>query len=338
MEIQTNVSLKPYHTFGIEVKAKEFCEVSVVAELKEALRYAEVEQYPYFILGGGSNVLFTQDYDGLVIRVNTKGKEKVSEDSTTVLWRVQAGENWHDFVMWTLDQGYYGLENLALIPGTVGAAPIQNIGAYGVEVKDVVETVEVLDVDTFDIKDIPHDACAFGYRDSIFKRQKGKYIVLAVTFRLQKNAGTLVMDYGAVKAALAQMKVDAPTAEDVAQAVINIRQSKLPDPATLGNSGSFFKNPVVDFAVFETIQKTYPDVPHYKLNNTDVKIPAGWLIEQAGFKGKRFGDAGVHDMQALVLVNHGKASGQELFDLAQNIRQKVKVDFGIDLAFEVNIL
>ncbi|PID68681.1 MAG: UDP-N-acetylenolpyruvoylglucosamine reductase [Flavobacteriia bacterium] len=338
MEIQTNVSLKPYHTFGIEVKTKAFCEVSVVAELKEALRFAETEHYPYFILGGGSNVLFTQDYDGLIIRINTKGKEKVTEDSTTVLWRVQAGEHWHDFVMWTLDQGYCGLENLALIPGTVGAAPIQNIGAYGVEVKDVVKTVEVLDVDTFDIKEIPHDACAFGYRDSIFKRQKGKYIVLAVTFGLQKNGGTLVTDYGAVKAALAQMKVDVPTAGDVAQAVINIRQSKLPDPAILGNSGSFFKNPVVDVAVLETIQKNYPNVPHYKLNNTDVKIPAGWLIEQAGFKGKRFGDAGVHDMQALVLVNHGKASGQEMFDLAQNIRQKVKADFGIDLAFEVNIL
>ena len=337
-EIKKHFPLKSIHTFGIDVKADEYVKVESIADLKQAILFAKANQLDYFILGGGSNVLFTHDYKGLIIHIKTEGKSVIRQNSEHLMLKVQAGENWHDFVMWTLENGYSGIENLALIPGTIGAAPIQNIGAYGVEVKDVIECVEVLDVETMEVTRIVNKDCNFGYRDSIFKHQKGKYIILAVTFRLNKNTNQLKLDYGAINNQLVENNISNPAAKDVANAVIDIRQSKLPDPVVLGNSGSFFKNPVIDKKLFEILLIKYPNMPFYALENDQIKIPAGWLIEKAGFKGKRFGDAGVHDKQALVLVNYGKAKGKEILELAEYIRKAVHEQFGIALEFEVNII
>jgi len=338
MKIHNNISLKAYNTFGIESIATQFVEIDSIDALKEVLKYIEDHHLNYYILGGGSNTLFSQNFDGIVIHLQIKGITIIKENSNAVLLKVCAGENWHELVMWSLAQGYTGLENLALIPGNVGSSPIQNIGAYGVEVKDIIDYVEVMEVTTQSIQKIMHSECQFGYRDSIFKKSKRKYIVTAVSFNLKKNQSQVNTTYGAIQSVLIQKGIVQPTALDIANTVIQIRQSKLPDPKVLGNSGSFFKNPVISKTLFSKLQSLFPEIPHYPAPDDQVKLAAGWLIEQAGFKGKRFGEVGVHEQQALVLVNYGNAQGTEVVALAQKIQQTVLTQFGVTLEMEVNIV
>ncbi|MFD0862623.1 UDP-N-acetylmuramate dehydrogenase [Sungkyunkwania multivorans] len=337
MKIQHNISLKPYNTFGIDSMAKHFVSINSVKELQQLL---DDHSYPEkFILGGGSNMLMAKDIDTLVVHVNIKGIEKVSETASEVIITAKAGENWHQFVLWCLEQDYGGLENMSLIPGNVGTAPIQNIGAYGIELKDVFQSCEAIEISSNTLKTFDREDCKFGYRNSIFKNEaKGKYIITSVTFRLTKNNHKLNTSYGAIETELAEMGIDVPKIKDISNAVIAIRQRKLPDPAILGNSGSFFKNPIIKKEAFAVLQQKYPDIPHYVVSNDEIKVPAGWLIEEAGFKGKRFGDAGVHKNQALVLVNHGNATGSELWGLAQKIQQCVLARFGIAIEAEVNVI
>lgn len=338
MKIHNNISLKTFNTFGIDVNASQFVEVHSIEDLKEVLNYIKENQLNYYILGGGSNILFTRDFDGVVVHIQTKGIAITRQSQHAVLVKVSAGENWHDWVMWSLEQGYSGLENLALIPGNVGSSPIQNIGAYGVEVKNVIECVEVMDIETGRIRKVVQSDCQFGYRDSIFKKSKGKYIVTAVNFHLKKNQNQVNTSYGAIQSVLEQKGNLQPTALDIANTVIQIRQSKLPDPKILGNSGSFFKNPVIPKNLFSQLQSRFPEIPHYPAPDDQVKLAAGWLIEHAGYKGKRFGEVGVHEQQALVLVNYGNAQGTEVVALAQKIQQTVLTQFGVTLEIEVNIV
>ncbi len=335
LNIQQNISLKPYNTFGIDVKAKKFVSITSITDLKEII----AERDDFFILSGGSNLLLTKDFDKLVIHLNLKGKEVVEENDDHVLVNVQAGENWHEFVLWCLDHDFGGVENLSLIPGNVGTAPIQNIGAYGVELKDFMHELEALEVELGNLVKFKNADCEFGYRDSIFKRHaKGKYIITSVTFKLAKGNHKLNTSYGAIQSELEKKGIENPNIKDLSNAVIAIRQSKLPDPKELGNSGSFFKNPVISKHQFRQLQHKHPEVPFYTVSETEVKVPAGWLVEQCGFKGQRFGDAGVHKKQALVLVNYGNATGQEIFELSKKIQQTVKETFEIYLEAEVNII
>lgn len=336
LKIRNNISLKNYNTFGIDAKARHFISVQTVDELINVLK---LEEYPEkFILGGGSNMLLTDDVNALVIHINIKGIEIVSKNNNTVTVKANAGENWHEFVLWTLNHGFGGLENLSLIPGNVGTAPIQNIGAYGVELKDVFVSCEAIETATYKIVDFSLNECEFGYRDSVFKRKTGKYIIINVTFKLTVNRHTLNTSYGAIENQLNSLNITNPTIKDVSNAVIFIRKSKLPDPSEIGNSGSFFKNPVVSKVKFNKLQANFPDLPYYEVSDEEVKIPAGWLIEQCGFKGKRYGDAGVHTKQALVLVNYGNATGKEIMDLAKKIQASVKEKFDIEIIPEVNIV
>jgi len=293
----------------------------------------------FFILSGGSNLLLTKDVDKLVIHLNTKGIEVVQENSNDILIKVQAGENWHEFVLWCIDHNYGGVENLSLIPGNIGTAPIQNIGAYGVELKDSMHNLEALEIDTLTTKTFTNKNCEFGYRNSVFKNElKGKYIITSVTFKLTKNTHKLNSSYGAIRSELDKGNIINPTIKDISKAIIAIRQSKLPDPKEIGNSGSFFKNPIISTTDFKNLQKTYPDAPHYVVSKNEIKVPAGWLVEQCGFKGKRFGDAGVHKKQALVLVNYNNATGKEIFELSKKIQKTVLEKFEIQLDAEVNII
>ncbi len=334
MKLHTQHSLKAFNTFGIDQTAENFVAVESTEELKEALNLAQFEQK--FILGGGSNLLLTQPIKGLCIHIALKGINVIREDDKTVIVEAMAGENWHDFVCWTLEQGYGGLENLSLIPGNVGTSPIQNIGAYGVELKDVFESCTAFDRHNLTQRTFTREDAQFGYRSSFFKTKgKGQYVISAVQFKLTKKAHVINTSYGAIKEALGNKE---STPQNIAHAVISIRQSKLPNPAELGNSGSFFKNPVISKAQFNQLLTTFPKLPSYPQENGEVKIPAGWLIDQLGFKGKRIGDAGVHKKQALVLVNYGNASGQEILTLAQKIQADVKESFNISLEAEVNIL
>lgn len=336
MQIQEHINLKPYNTFGVNAFAKFFAEVNTVDELREVLNDPRFPDK--FILGGGSNMLLTQDIDALVIHINLKGIDVVKETENTVLIKAMAGENWHEFVLYCLENDFGGIENLSLIPGNVGTAPIQNIGAYGVELKDVFHSCEALNIKTGTMKTFELKDCNFDYRSSVFKTtQKGKYIITGVTLQLTKNNHNINTGYGAIKDELFNMGVTVPTIQDVSKAVIAIRQSKLPDPKQLGNSGSFFKNPVVNKNTFSRFIEKHPEAPFYKVSENAYKIPAGWLIEQAGFKGKRFGDAGVHAKQALVLVNYGDATGEEILNLSKNIQGKVQELFGIALEAEVNV-
>ena len=337
MEIQQDISLKKYNTFGINAKARYFCEINSIAELKKAL---SLKGYPnLFVLGGGSNMLITKDLENLVLHINLKGIELITENEDEAIIKVSAGENWHNMVLWTLDHGYGGLENLSLIPGNAGTAPIQNIGAYGVELKDTFVDCETMEIATGELVTFTKDQCQFGYRDSYFKREGlGKYIITSVSFKLTKRNHKLNVDYGAIVSQLQNCGITNPGIKDVSEAVIAIRKSKLPDPRELGNSGSFFKNPVIDRQRFDKFTKTYPDAPFYKVSENEFKIPAGWLIEQCGFKGKRFGDAGVHTNQALVLVNYGNASGADIIALAETIIETVEQRFGIVISPEVNII
>lgn len=331
--IEQHKSLKAYNTFGVECFCEYFTSVSTTEELRAALLNEDFSQR--FILGGGSNLLLTKNLSGLCIHINLKGIRIVEEDDDLVIIEASAGENWHDFVLWTLDQGYGGLENLALIPGNIGTAPIQNIGAYGVELKDRFVNCTTLDTITTTTHRFNLEEAVFGYRNSIFKTDlKGKHVITAVQFRLTKKNHILKTDYGVIQEELVS-KVSSP--KNIAEAVIAIRQRKLPDPKKIGNSGSFFKNPLVSEIQFQNLLLDYPEMPHYRISDSEVKIPAGWIIDRLGYKGIKRGAAGVHEHQALVLVNHGNASGIEILTLAKEIQEKVLVNFKISLEIEVNI-
>jgi UDP-N-acetylmuramate dehydrogenase len=337
MEIQTNFSLKNYNTFGIEAKAKQFVAVHNIAELTAILKQNKSESM--FILGGGSNMLLTKDINALVIHVDLKGKRIIKENEDSVWVESQAGENWHEFVVWTIDQNFGGLENMSLIPGNVGTTPVQNIGAYGTEIKDTFVSCEALTVKNQELKTFTKEECHFGYRESTFKNAvKDQYIITSVVFKLTKRNHIINTSYGDITNELAKNNIVNPSLKDVSQAVIAIRKSKLPDPKVLGNSGSFFKNPILLKSDFEKIQQQFPEMKYYDVSATEVKVPAGWLIEQAGFKGKRFGDTGIHKNQALVLVNYGKATGQEILDVSKHIQETIFTTFGIHIEAEVNVI
>lgn len=340
LEFKQNVSLKPYNTFDVEAEADFFYEVTTEQELQEALE--QKEDLPLLVLGGGSNVLFTQNFSGLVLRMDLKGITVVQETAEQVTLKVMAGEVWHDLVLHTLKNNWGGLENLSLIPGSVGACPIQNIGAYGVEAKDTIEAVEVMEVASGQSMIFSPSDCEFGYRDSYFKREgKGKYIITAVTFVLQKNP-TPNIEYRALQNYFDKRLKDAwaspITIQDVSEAVVSIRQSKLPDPKFYGNAGSFFKNPIIERLKLQPLLYKYKEVPFFAVDEKHVKIPAGWLVETAGWKGIRHGDVGVHKDQALVIINYDKATGAQVRDFGIKISQDVEHKFGIKLEPEVNIL
>lgn len=337
MEIIHNKSLQGLNTFGVEAVAKYFVEISSVEDFTALTQTTEFQNETKLILGGGSNILFTTDVDGLVIKNNLLGKKLVEENDDIVKVVVASGENWHKVVLWATENKWSGIENLALIPGSVGATPVQNIGAYGVELQETLRSVDVVDMATGEIKEFSADECKFGYRDSIFKNEaKGKYFITGITLELSKNH-TLRTEYGALTTQLKEMNVDDPKLHDVRDAVIAVRQSKLPDPKQIGNAGSFFKNPIVSNEIFQKLHLEYPDMPHYDQDG-GVKIPAGWLIEQCGWKGKRVGNTGVHEKQALVLVNYGAATGQEIKKLSEDIQDSVQEKFDIQLETEVTIL
>ncbi len=337
MQIQENISLKPWHTFKTEAKARFFTVAGSPEEMIEALSFANTKILPYLILGGGSNILFTQDFPGIVIKNDIRFVKVEKENDTTVWVKAGAGEPWPEFVDNCVEHHWCGVENLSLIPGTVGASPVQNIGAYGIEVKDVIEQVEVLDTRSFKTKSLSNAECQFGYRNSIFKQEKGKWVVTAVTYRLQKQF-TPNLNYRPLKDFFSGRSTEKITPKKISEAVKHIRRSKLPSPEELGNAGSFFKNPVIHDAQLNDLLSRFPDLPFFRLANNQAKLAAGWLIEQSGWKGKRLGDAGVHHRQALVLVNHGNAHGKEILNLAEKIRSGVKIKFGVHLEFEVNIL
>lgn len=336
MQIIENQSLKPHNTFGIEAKARYFVEVHSEEELRQALQ-SNIQ--PIFILGGGSNILLTQDFNGLVIKNSIPGKEIVKINENQALVRIGAGENWHQTVLWTLAQGFGGLENLSLIPGTVGASPMQNIGAYGVELKDVFHHLEAMERTTGEIHTFDKTACQFGYRESIFKKElKEKYIITRVYLQLTTTHHKINISYGAIKDILAVENITNPTIHDISNAVIYIRSSKLPDPLSIGNAGSFFKNPEISKTKFDILQQQFPTIPAFPGEKGGIKVPAGWLIEQCGWKGTRRGDAGCYDKQALVLVNYGNAKGADIWQLAMDIVQSVKQKFDIQLSPEVNVV
>ena len=333
-----NVSLKPYNTFGIDQKASKFCEITTTQDLISLVKGGSLTGQPLLVLGGGSNLLLTKDFDGLVLKNGIKGIEVVEETGAYVRVKVGAGENWHAFVMYALDHNWAGIENLALIPGTVGAAPMQNIGAYGVEIKEVFHSLEAVDLSTGSLRVFDKAACDFGYRESIFKKElKDKYVITSVIFQLNKQP-TFNTSYGAIADTLSEMGVQELSIRAIADAVISIRQSKLPDPAQIGNSGSFFKNPVVHKSLYASIKSEFPNVPGYPVSEDEIKIPAAWLIEQAGWKGYRSGQIGVHQRQPLVLVNYGGGKGQDILALARQIQKSVKDRFGVILNPEVNII
>ncbi len=334
LNFQKDISLRTYNTFGIDVKSKKFIGIQSTDVLKAVL--AENQGAQVLLLGGGSNLLLTKDFDGLTIRIENRGIEILKEDEYGARIKVAAGENWHDFVLWCLKKDFGGVENLALIPGSVGAAPIQNIGAYGVELSQVFESCEAMSRETGEIKTFNKTECEFGYRNSIFKNTlKEQYIITSVEFNLTKAPHQINTSYGGLSE---KIESKSPSIQTVAQTVIEIRSAKLPDPRLIGNSGSFFKNPVLGSEQFAALQQQYPNLPHYPDQKGKVKIPAAWLIDYLGFKGYRKNDAGVHQNQALVLVNYGNASGAEIKKLAQEIKDKVLENFKIDLEFEVNIL
>lgn len=338
MQIQKNISLRHLNTFGLDASAAFYIEGRSTEELSGILTDPNWKHFPKFILGGGSNILLLHDIDALVIHLMIKGITKIKEDEEHVWLHVGGGEVWHDFVMYCVDQGYAGIENLSLIPGTVGAAPMQNIGAYGVEIKEVVETVEAIAVLDGQPRIFGWEECRFGYRESVFKHElKGKYVLTGVIFRLNKTP-EFKTDYGDIRDTLARMGVKELSLRAVSDAVVNIRRSKLPDPVEIGNAGSFFKNPEITKSEFEQLRLVYPAIPGYPTAPEMVKVPAGWLIEQAGWKGFRDGAIGVHERQALVLVNYGGGSGVEIRALSEKIQDSVLTKFGIRLHAEVNFI
>jgi UDP-N-acetylmuramate dehydrogenase len=334
--IEKDISLKPYNTFGIDVKAKYFSRFDSVDQLTAIFK--EFDSVPFLIIGGGSNLLLTKDFDGIVLRNEILGKTIKEETAEHVVVKVGGGENWHEFVLWAVEKNFGGIENMSLIPGSVGASPMQNIGAYGVEIKDVFDHLFAYHIETGETHRFSLEECQFGYRESVFKRAlKNQYVISEVCFRLEKNR-KVNTTYGAIEQELKKMGISSPTIRDVSNAVIAIRQSKLPNPAELGNAGSFFKNPVVEENIANKILEDYPSAPVYPAENGKKKLAAGWLIEQAGWKGKTIGTCGVHKLQALVLVNYGGSTGEQIYDLSSSIISDIQEKFGVTLEREVNIL
>lgn len=329
-------SLLPYNTFGIDVKAETFLEYSSVEELKSVLSRKELFSKPYFHIGGGSNLLFVSDFNGTILHSAIKGMEVVEDTEDYVRIRIGAGEVWDDVVAFCVEHGWPGMENLSFIPGEVGATAVQNIGAYGAEAKDVIDEVETVEIETRQERTFTNEECRFSYRQSIFKNElKGKYIVTYVIYRLDKHA-SYNLEYGNIKSELD--KAGEVSLKSIRETIIAVRRAKLPDPEEEGNAGSFFMNPIVPRKQFESICEAYSEVPHYEVDEAWVKIPAAWMIDRCGWKGRRLGNAGVHDKQALVLVNKGGATGKEIIDLSQAIRNSVKEKFGVDIYPEVNFI
>jgi UDP-N-acetylmuramate dehydrogenase len=337
LNISENVSLKPYNTFGIDALARYFVTISTLEQLKELLEQDLLKKMPLLILGGGSNVLFAGNFEGIVVRIANKGIDVIKDDEEEAIIRVSAGENWHEFVLWCINRGLGGVENLSLIPGNVGSCPIQNIGAYGVEVKECIHSLSAFHLDSGEQFELRKEDCLFGYRNSIFKNElKGKVIIWNVTFRLSRKS-ELHLKYGAIQQELDFMGISDPGIKDISEAVCHIRQSKLPDPALIGNAGSFFKNPSVNADQAAALKKSFPGISMYSLPDGNIKLAAGWMIEQCGWKGYRNGDSGVHPKQALVLVNYGNATGSELIELAGRIQESVFEKFGVRIEMEVNV-
>lgn len=338
MEIKSDYSIKDLNTFGIEVRAKKYAEAETLEDLRVLLADNESAYLQRLILGGGSNILFTKDFDGLVIRMMLKGIEIAGKNDDDVFVKAQAGENWDNFVSYCIDRNYGGIENLSLIPGTVGASPIQNIGAYGVEIKNVLHEVEGINIRSGEIETYGNESCCFGYRDSIFKHElKNNFIVTSVTYRLSVNP-KINISYEALKKELQQAAEGEITIREVSEAVKRVRMSKLPDPKVLGNAGSFFKNPEISKEKFLVLKNEYQDLTGYETASGNIKIPAGWLIQRSGWRGRRLGNAGSYEKQALILVNYGGATGREVVELSKEIQNSVKMEFGIDLETEVNIM
>ena len=338
MNIIEDYPLLKLNTFGVDIKAKYFTSINTINELIEVRKTKVFTDLKLLILGGGSNILFTKDFDGLVILNNIKGKEIIDQNQQSIFLKIGAGENWHELVMYCVDNGWGGIENLSLIPGNTGTAPMQNIGAYGVEIKETFIELEALEISSGKIVKFNNSDCEFGYRESVFKnKMKNQYIILNITLELNKNP-VLNINYGDVKTILENQNINSPSIKDVSNAIISIRQSKLPDPKKIGNSGSFFKNPIVSLNQLELIKKKYPNIVSYKIEEDEFKIAAGWMIERAGWKGKKFNNYGVHEKQALVLVNYGLAKGMEIFNLSEKIILDIKDKFGIILEREVNII
>lgn len=337
MNILQNISLKGYNTFGIDKKAKYFSVAKTLEELKELLAWAKADAIEVLILGGGSNILLTQDLDFLVIKNELGGILVIAENEETILLEVGAGVIWHDLVNYSIENNWGGIENLSLIPGTVGASPMQNIGAYGVEIKEVFESLTALDRGDLSLKIFDAKACQFGYRESAFKHElKNKFVICSVTFRLQKNP-EFKIGYGAIQETLSERGIKELSLKVISDAIIAIRQSKLPDPKVIGNAGSFFKNPTLDKFKYEELKEKYPSIPGYE-NELGVKVPAAWLIEQSGWKGKRVGEVGVHQNQPLVIVNYGNGEGEEIVKLSKEIQRSIAEKFGVELSPEVNFL
>lgn len=337
-EIKEDFSLHSFNTFHIDSVARYFTEVNTIESLKELITSGQLKDKLLLIVGGGSNLLFTGNFKGIVVHIINRGIETISRTDDSVIVKAAAGENWHEFVTFCVNQGFGGIENLSLIPGNVGSCPIQNIGAYGVEVKDTILSVDAVDLHTGKLLNFSKDECRFGYRDSIFKRDlKGKFAICSVTFQLKLNP-VVQLEYGAIKQELSVMGVENPTIADVSKAVCAIRHSKLPDPKILGNAGSFFKNPTVDEKFAEKLAESFPKLVSYPLGDEKAKLAAGWLIEQCGWKGFRDGDAGVHEDQSLVLVNYGNATGSNILTLAHRIQNSVYERFGVKLEMEVNVI
>jgi UDP-N-acetylmuramate dehydrogenase len=339
MQIQQNISLGTYNTFGIKAIAKHFAKFSSLDELEEVFHYgSSAKENGPLIIGGGSNILLTGDYNGLVAKNELQGIDVVNEDQKHIYVRAAAGENWHRFVLYCIENNFAGIENLSLIPGNVGASPMQNIGAYGVELKDVFYELEAYNIREKKVVKFSTSDCQFGYRESVFKRKyKGQFIIISVTFRLNKQP-LFHTEYGALKQELDRMDVKDLSIRAISEAVINIRRSKLPDPAEIGNAGSFFKNPIIPKSRFNSLKDLFPSIPGFPENEENVKVAAAWLIEQCGWKGYRKGDAGCHAKQALVLVNYGNAKGIDIYNLSTEIMQSVESKFGLILEREVNVL
>ena len=337
LNIQSNISLKSFNTFGIDVSAKEFVEVKSIEELSILCQAFNLSDRKLLVIGGGSNLLLTKPFDGMVIKNSIKGINTINEDDNHLWVKAMSGEVWHHFVLWTIDRNLGGVENLSLIPGCVGAAPMQNIGAYGVEIKNTCVSVDAVKIETGELHKFNAADCKFGYRESIFKHEvKGQYIIVSVTFKLDKHP-TFNTTYGAIQQTLEKHGVTTPTVKAISDAVIEIRSSKLPDPKVFGNAGSFFKNPEIPEAQFNQLKTQFPGIVGYPASAGHIKVAAGWMIEQCGWKGKRVGNTGSHKDQALVLINYGGATGNEIWQLALDIQQSVMEKFGVDITPEVNV-
>lgn len=338
MVIYQNISLKPYNTFGIDVNASHFVRVNTIEEVQVLCTAFNLAERNKLVFGGGSNLLLTKDFDGMAVKIDLKGIDKIKETEDFVWVKAMSGEVWHHLVMYSVENNWGGIENLSLIPGCVGAAPMQNIGAYGVEIKDTFDELFAVEIESGKLVRFTNEECKFGYRESVFKNEvKDKYIIVSVTFKLSKNP-KINISYGAIQETLNKKGILQPSIKDVSDAVIEIRKSKLPDPKELGNSGSFFKNPEIALSEYEILKSKHPTMPGYPVGSDKIKVPAGWLIEQCGFKGKRIGNTGSHKDQALVLVNYGGASGNEIYALALDIQKTVFQNFGISITPEVNII